>query len=103
VRRPSLHPGVPICAAISLVALAVWMASALSSEATAAKPLPTSPRPRDLDRGVQRKPVGLSDDLADDLHHAADSFRRAGQVLNLLVRLNRLPQPLFDEAPSVTC
>jgi hypothetical protein len=60
-------------------------------------------RPRDLDRGVQRKPVGLSGDLADDLHHAADSFRRAGQVFNLLVRLNGLPQPLFDEAPRVTC
>src|SRR4051812_43436858 len=58
-------------AEISSVALAVWLASALTSEATTAKPRPDSPGTRRLDGGVEGEQIGLRRDRVDQLDHLA--------------------------------
>src|SRR5690349_14571532 len=57
---------------MSLVACAVSCARSLTSEATTAKPLPASPAPGGLDRGVQREQIGLPGDGGDQPDDVAD-------------------------------
>src|SRR6476646_9349487 len=73
---------------ISSVAFAVCTASAFTSEATTAKPLPAGARP--LDRGVERQKIGLSGHALDELDHVVDLLRRLRQVGDVVVRRLRL-------------
>ena len=79
----------PICVAISSVALAVWLASVFTSEATTAKPRPGFARARRLDGGVEREQVGLLRDGADELDHVADAARAARELADQLVGVLR--------------
>ncbi len=70
------------CAEISSVALAVWLASAFTSDATTAKPRPDLAGACGLDGRVQRQQIGLGGDAVDQLHHFADLLGAARQDLN---------------------
>ena len=61
---------------ISLAASAERCASARTSEATTAKPLPASPARAASTRGVQRQQVGLEGDLVDHADDLRDLIRR---------------------------
>ncbi len=87
----------PTCPAISSVALAVWPASALTSEATTAKPLAGVAGARRLDRGVERQQVGLAGDGADQPKHVADLLAGCGEAPTIFVAC-----PALTTAPSAT-
>ena len=63
----------PTWLAISSVALAVWPASDLTSEATTAKPRPASPARAASMVALSAKQVGLPGDRLDQADHLADA------------------------------
>ena len=65
-----------ISALISLAASAERWASARTSEATTAKPLPASPARAASTAGVQRQQIGLEGDLVDDADDLGDLLGR---------------------------
>jgi len=72
-----------ICCSMSPVALAVWLASDLTSDATTAKPLPASPaRAASI---VALSASRLAGDAGDDSRHLADRLRRGQQVADHLL------------------
>ncbi len=83
---------------ISSVALAVWAASALTSEATTAKPRPASPARARFDRSIQRQQVGLFGDGGDQLHHVTDASRSLREFGNAGVGLLSLTHGVVGDA-----
>ena len=74
-----------ICVEISSVARAVWVASALTSEATTAKPLPASPAARP--RWWRSAPAGWSGPrFVDQLNDVADLLCGGGKLAHRLAR-----------------
>ncbi len=79
-----------ICAPISSVALAVWVARFLTSDATTAKPLPASPARAGLNGRIQRQQIRLARDRADHVDDFADARRGFGKPLHALGGLVRI-------------
>jgi hypothetical protein len=71
-----------ICAAISPVALAVWVARFFHLRRDHGEAVAGLAGARRLDRGVERQQVGLPGDVLDQRHHVADLLRAVGERPN---------------------
>jgi hypothetical protein len=89
---------------MSSVALAVWVASALTSDATTANPRPGLAGARRFDRGVERQQIGLTGNVADKAHDLIDLLRGAGEGPIVSLAVPAMPEARCTiVVASLTC